>query len=169
MRKLLRLLIPASVIYVLLCAAAAVFLAETTLHPNRRPLSAAAEVQMRDTAAPLQSEVADVQIPAADNAALSAWFIHPRHSNGDAVILLHGLGDNRLGTIGYAELLLKHGYSVLTPDARAHGASGGRIATMALSNKMTCGAGLSGLQETNSQVAFTRLENPWEPRSSYSR
>jgi uncharacterized protein len=132
MRKLLRLLVPASVIYVLLCAAAAVFLADTTVHPNRRPLPADAEVQIRDTAAALQSEVADVQIPAVDNAALSAWFIHPRHSNGDAVILLHGLGDNRLGTIGYAELLLKHGYSVLMPDARAHGASGGRIATYGL-------------------------------------
>jgi hypothetical protein len=37
MRKLLRLLIPASVIYVLLCAAAAVFLADTTLHPIAGP------------------------------------------------------------------------------------------------------------------------------------
>lgn len=47
-------------------------------------------------------------------------------------MLLHGLGDNRLGTIGYAEMLLSHGFSVLMPDARAHGASGGQVATYGL-------------------------------------
>lgn len=48
------------------------------------------------------------------------------------VILLHGLSDNRLGMIGYAELLLAHGFAVLMPDARAHGASGGDLATYGL-------------------------------------
>jgi uncharacterized protein len=58
---------------------------------------------------------------------------HPaRNSNGKAVILLHGLSDNRLGMIGYAELLLGHGFSVLMSDARAHGASGGQLATYGL-------------------------------------
>jgi hypothetical protein len=33
---------------------------------------------------------------------------------------------------GYAMLLLSHGYSVLLPDARAHGASGGILATYGL-------------------------------------
>jgi len=42
------------------------------------------------------------------------------------------MGDNRSGMAGYAELLLKHGYSVLLPDARAHGASGGELATYGL-------------------------------------
>ena len=48
------------------------------------------------------------------------------------MILLHGLSDNRLGMIGYAELLLSHGFSVLMPDARAHGNSGGQLATYGL-------------------------------------
>lgn len=34
--------------------------------------------------------------------------------------------------IGYAELLLAHGFAVLVPDARAHGASGGDLATYGL-------------------------------------
>ncbi len=34
--------------------------------------------------------------------------------------------------IGYAELLVNHGFTVLLPDARAHGASGGAIATYGL-------------------------------------
>lgn len=38
-----------------------------------------------------------------------------------------GLGDS-LGTIGYAELLLGHGFNVLMTDARAHGASGSQLA-----------------------------------------
>ncbi|HTT18203.1 MAG TPA: alpha/beta fold hydrolase [Candidatus Sulfotelmatobacter sp.] len=33
---------------------------------------------------------------------------------------------------GYAQLLLAHGYTVLLPDARAHGASGGSLATFGL-------------------------------------
>jgi pimeloyl-ACP methyl ester carboxylesterase len=50
-------------------------------------------------------------------------------------ILLHGLSDNRMGMIGYAELLLSHGYGVLMPDSRAHGQSGGTVATYGLLEK----------------------------------
>jgi uncharacterized protein len=60
------------------------------------------------------------------------WSIRPRHGNGNEVILLHGVGDNRIGMTGYARLLLAHGYNVLMPDARAHGASGGEFATYGL-------------------------------------
>jgi fermentation-respiration switch protein FrsA (DUF1100 family) len=49
--------------------------------------------------------------------------------NGDAVILLHGVADSRVAMLGYAELLLRQGYAVLLPDARAHGTSGGELAT----------------------------------------
>jgi alpha-beta hydrolase superfamily lysophospholipase len=48
------------------------------------------------------------------------------------VILLHGLGDNRFGMTGYAELFLSRGFSVLMPDARAQGTSGGNLATFGL-------------------------------------
>jgi len=80
----------------------------------------------------LAAEVNDVTITASDGTVLRAWDLRPQRGNADAVILLHGLSDNRRGMIGYAELLLKHGYSVLMPDARAHGASGGGIATYGL-------------------------------------
>ncbi|HKW16445.1 MAG TPA: alpha/beta hydrolase [Terriglobales bacterium] len=84
---------------------------------------------MRTIAADFPARLDDVQITAPDGAPLRAWHIQREHGNGNAVILLHGLGDNRLGTVGYAELFLAHGYDVLMPDARAHGVSGGRIAT----------------------------------------
>src|SRR5262249_59487351 len=55
--------------------------------------------------------------------------IRPRNFNGDAVVLLHGITDNREGMGGFARLFLDHGYAVLMPDARAHGESGGMLAT----------------------------------------
>jgi pimeloyl-ACP methyl ester carboxylesterase len=78
------------------------------------------------------SKFDDIAIRAGDGVTLSGWSIRPRNANGQTVILLHGLGDNRMGMIGYAELLLVHGFTVLMPDARAHGASGGQLATYGL-------------------------------------
>src|SRR5258708_17438729 len=132
MRKRLRLLVWLFAVYALVCLAAAIFLAHTTLHAYHRPLPPSAENNMAQIAAGLRSQLEDVQISAFDDAVLRAWYIHPKHSNGDAVILLHGLGDNRLGTQGYAEMFLGHGYSVLMADARAHGLSSGVYPTYGL-------------------------------------
>src|SRR5206468_134282 len=74
----------------------------------------------------------DVSITASDGMVLRAWVIQPHHANGNAALLLHGLADNRLGMTGYAQLLLRHGLVVLLPDARAHGESGGDLATYGL-------------------------------------
>src|ERR1700722_18236501 len=60
---------------------------------------------------------------------MRAWTIQPHHANGDAVILLHGLADNRVGMTGYAQLFLARGFTVLLPGARAHGSNGGGLAT----------------------------------------
>src|SRR6516162_3910538 len=109
-----------------------VFLAEGTLHPGRHALSNQDEMQAREMARARDSVLAEVAIPATDGIVLSAWNIRPRNNNGDVVILLHGLSNNRLGMIGYAQLLLGRGFSVLMPDARAHGSSGGELATYGL-------------------------------------
>jgi len=111
---------------------AGVFLAEVTVHPGRRIESSGDELLAREMARGYNSELGDVAIAARDGVTLRGWSIRPRNSNGNAVILLHGLGDNRTGMTGYAELLLSHGFSVLMPDARAHGASGGNLATFGL-------------------------------------
>jgi pimeloyl-ACP methyl ester carboxylesterase len=87
---------------------------------------------MRNIAHQLNSDLADPSITTPDSITLRAWIIHPQRSNGDAVILLHGLADNRVGMTGYAQLLLANGFTVLLPDARAHGASGGPLATYGL-------------------------------------
>jgi hypothetical protein len=115
-----------------LAAVAGVFLAEVTLHPKRRLLSSGDGAEAREIARIHNSNVSDIIVTAQDGAILSAWNIRPANGNGNTVILLHGLADNRLGMLGYAELLVGHGFDVLLPDARAHGISGGSLATFGL-------------------------------------
>jgi len=128
MRRWPRLLICAVSIYLVLAIAVALFLAFVTLHPNRRPVLAEEKTEVRNAAANLDAKLAEVEIEAQDHTSLRAWLIQPQRGNGNAVVLLHGLADNRLGMTGYAQLLLAHGYAVLMPDSRAHGESGGDLA-----------------------------------------
>jgi pimeloyl-ACP methyl ester carboxylesterase len=80
----------------------------------------------------VHADLRDVAITASDSVILRGWLLRPAHPNGDAALVLHGLGDNRIGMTGYAQILLSHGYTVLLPDSRAHGVSGGSLATYGL-------------------------------------
>ncbi len=71
----------------------------------------------------------DFTVRASDGVELRGWKIRPSAPNGDWALLFHGVADNRTGTLAYAEFVLRHGYSVVMMDTRAHGASGGDIAT----------------------------------------
>jgi len=122
----------AALLYLTFCTIAGIYLADGTLHPARRPLTVEENITVQNIAKELNTSVVDASISTPDAVTLRAWLIVPRHSNNNAVLLLHGLADNRLGMTGYAQLLLAHGYTVLLPDARAHGASGGDLATYGL-------------------------------------
>jgi dipeptidyl aminopeptidase/acylaminoacyl peptidase len=114
--------------YLVLSILAGIAIADLSLKLHRLPLrhqQAIATAVRTDFHAELQ----DVTITAADGAALKGWFVHPRDYNGNAVILLHGITDNREGVAGYGRLLLEHGNAVLLPDSRRHGESGGELAT----------------------------------------
>jgi len=102
---------------------------EMAMHPGRRALAPNTEDLVQRIAARNLASVADASVAAADGVTLQGWQMRPRQGNGDAVILLHGQSDNRLGMLGYAEMLLRNGYAVLLPDARGHGESGGAVAT----------------------------------------
>jgi uncharacterized protein len=119
-------------LYLAFCLVAGIYVADGTLHPARRPLTPEDEASMRNTAHYFDSDLEEPSIATPDAVTLRAWTIHPHHNNGDAVILLHGLGDNRVGMTAYAQLFLAHGFTVLLPDARAHGTSGGQLATYGL-------------------------------------
>jgi pimeloyl-ACP methyl ester carboxylesterase len=101
-------------------------------HPGRRSISAEEQSQAVSYAASNHSDFRDVTMPAEDGAILRAWFLQPAEWNGNSVLLLHGVSDNRLGMYGYGQWLLSNHYSVLLPDARAHGISGGKLASYGL-------------------------------------
>jgi uncharacterized protein len=115
--------------WLLFCSVIGVLAVEGALHPARFVLSAKDEQRSRAIAEENNATLSNVEVTAKDGAVLRAWNIRPIHGNGDAVVLLHGQGDNRAGMLGPAGLLLRHGYEVLLPDARAHGSSGGQIGT----------------------------------------
>ncbi len=71
----------------------------------------------------------DFTVRANDGVELRGWKVVPPSTNGDWVLLFHGVSDNRTGDLGHAEFLLRHGYSVVMMDSRAHGKSGGDMAT----------------------------------------
>ena len=127
-----RRLILSVVLYLTFCSIAGIWVADGTLHPPRRPLTLEDESAMIESAHALDADLQNVSITTPDAITLRAWIIHPPSGNGDAVVLLHGLADNRVGMTGYAQLLLANGFTVLLPDARAHGASGGQLATYGL-------------------------------------
>jgi pimeloyl-ACP methyl ester carboxylesterase len=118
--------------YGAICVFAGIFATEGALHLQRRQLPADANLIAQQIADEFEAKLETASITARDGIVLQAGEIRPQNANGDAVILLHGLSDNRLGMIGYARILLHHRYAVLLPDARAHGASGGQLATYGL-------------------------------------
>ena len=64
-----------------------------------------------------------VAFPASDGVQLAGWYV-PSH-NGAAVVLVHGGGGDRQGTVLHARMLAKAGYGVLLYDARGRGESAG--------------------------------------------
>jgi dipeptidyl aminopeptidase/acylaminoacyl peptidase len=126
-----RLLFSGCLAYLALSVLAGVVIADASLKLRRLPLRHQQAIAAT-VGGNFHAELLDVSIAAADGAVLKAWYVHPRDYNGSAVILLHGITDNREGVAGYGQLLLQHGYAVLLPDARRHGESGGELATYGL-------------------------------------
>jgi uncharacterized protein len=143
-------------IYVSLCLAVGVYVAEGAIHPVRRQLTAADEAREILRARDENATLTDVSIAANDGIQLRGWDLHPEHTNGNTVILFHGVSDNRLGMTRYADLFLRHGYDVLMPDARAHGLSDGGLATYGL------------LESNDIRLWFEWLVGNHQPRCIYA-
>lgn len=128
-RRALKWLTALAVVYLVLCTVIGIYLAEIAVKPFRREMPVNALAVARAEVQPLGAEITEVSIEGTDHAPLRGWLYTPRRPNGQAVLALHGVSANRRSLIGYAGMFLKAGYTVLTPDARAHGASGGAVAT----------------------------------------
>jgi uncharacterized protein len=122
-----------TVVLALLCvplpASAGGIFAPFILHPVRRDIPAERIVEADRSFAQEHATREDFVVTAQDGVVLRGWKVRAAHPNGDWVLLLHGRSQNRLSMIRYAEFLLGSGYSVVMMDARAHGESGGMIAT----------------------------------------
>jgi uncharacterized protein len=64
-----------------------------------------------------------VTLRTSDGVRLSGWYVPS--TNGAALLLMHGSGSNRTGTLAQAAVLARHGYGALLLDARGHGDSAG--------------------------------------------
>lgn len=130
-KLVLKLALVLSFMYAGGCIVGGILLSEMQLRPPRMPIryQGRFETVVREN---YHASLEDVSIQSADGVTLRGWYVRPRGDNGSAVILLHGVGDNREGMAGFARLFLDHGYRVLMPDARAHGTSGGDVATYGL-------------------------------------
>jgi len=113
--------------YALFCATLAIFLGELAFRPQR--VRVTQRQSFEATATRFGATLQNVSITVSDDSHLQGWFARPANANGDVVILFHGVGDNRQGMMGFAELFLSKQFAVLLPDSRAQGESGGDFPT----------------------------------------
>ena len=122
-------------VIVLVVIVVAVFMsyryAMTIVHPARVPVTV------------LPSSVGieqwyNARFKTSDDLNLYGWYIPPppidrgegKIEKGATVVLVHGLGANRVNLLEHAAILIEHGYGVLLFDLRNHGESDGTITTL---------------------------------------
>ena len=130
-RVMISVLLFSPLLYLGLCVVLGVSLAESTLRLPTQRVFAGTLFRIR-MAKQFGAQVQPVGISANDGAPLKAWWVTAGKPNGRSVLLLHGIGGNRVDMSGYADIFVAQGYDVLLPDSRGHGESGGRIATFGL-------------------------------------
>ncbi|MGZ3332543.1 MAG: alpha/beta hydrolase [Gemmatimonadaceae bacterium] len=96
-------------------------------------------------APPSALDASVVQIRSGSGSMLRAWFSKGREGYG-AVLLLHGVGDNRTSMLGRARFLHAAGYSVLAPDFQAHGESEGKHITFGARESLDAAAAVRFLR-----------------------
>jgi uncharacterized protein len=97
----------------------------------------------------------DVEIASSDGVNLDGWYVPPK--NGAVILLLHGMGGNRLAVSYHGETLARAGYGVLMIDLRAHGRSGGRRFARderVVEDVVACVAYLSRQQEVEGRIGI---------------
>ena len=106
-----------------LSAAGAVLVAFYVVYPTLLAVDYLAKPRTAINEAALGLSHERVTFAASDGVRLSGWYIASR--NGAAIVLVHGGGGDRQGTIRHARMLAEAGYGVLLYDARGRGESAG--------------------------------------------
>jgi alpha-beta hydrolase superfamily lysophospholipase len=126
MQRMKRILIAVATGLVFTAFLVTLLAADNAMHvPRQSPRSEAADAIGRQTGATWRS----IEVTALDGTLLDAWLFVPHQPNDSVVLVLHGVGDTRQGMLGHAQFLLRGGFTVLTPDSRGHGTSGGDLIT----------------------------------------
>lgn len=97
--------------------------AERVLHPARLAITGADRARAQQELPGFE----DVKFVTRDGVRLSAWF--KAGLRRDALVLVHGLGNNRVSLLDAAGMLATSGHGVLVYDSRASGESEGTVAT----------------------------------------
>jgi hypothetical protein len=127
--RIIRILLILLLLPPILACIAGWLVAPNFLHPFRRELTPDLIREADASFAHSGGHREDFNVKAPDGIMLHGWIVSPPNSNGNWVLLFHGVADNRVGVIGQSEFLLRAGYRVVMMDARAHGTSEGPIAT----------------------------------------
>jgi alpha-beta hydrolase superfamily lysophospholipase len=164
-RQLLRILLILLLFPPLLAAVAGWLVAPNFLHPILSPLTPSDTKIADNTFSFVGAHREDFEVRAPDGIILRGWKVRPKNPNGSWVLVFHGVADNRMGVIEHACMLLRAGYSVVMMDARAHGASGGSIATYGWLERNDTRAIVDALlsSETSLYVRVQRREAPHVP------
>ena len=128
-RRLIRIALMLVLFPPILAAVVGWLASPALVHPIRRELTSDLIREADASFAATGATREDFDVRAPDGVLLRGWKVRSKNPNGNWVLLFHGQADNRVGTIGQSEFLLRAGYSVVMMDARAHGASEGSIAT----------------------------------------
>lgn len=91
-----------------------------------------------------------VRVPSKDGTVLRGTFIETVKGGRKAVVLLHGLYQNRSMCVPYIDMYEEMGYNVLLVDLRGHGESGGNQTDW----------GIHDVDDMNAWVDFLRSKNP---------
>jgi uncharacterized protein len=129
MARLLRILFILVFFPAALSAIAGWYGAPGFLHPQKRAFT---PDMVRDAEVTFEQILAtreDLDVRAPDGALLRGWKVRAAKPNGTWVLVFHGVADNRYGMTEHARVLLQAGYGVVMMDQRAHGASGGAMAS----------------------------------------
>jgi len=97
-------------------------------------------------ASPATLSTENVVFPSASGSLIHAWLVRGR-AGGGAVLLLHGVGENRSSMLGRARFLHNAGFTILAPDFQAHGESPGDHVTFGARESLDAAAAMKFLHE----------------------
>jgi pimeloyl-ACP methyl ester carboxylesterase len=102
--------------------------ARMILRPKRLTLAKAAEFYEVASPADFGRRYGPFEVPA-DEVVIRGWLVRAEPASDRTVILIHGIGDNRVGVLSLLPVVGPLGANVALIDLRSHGESGGRFVT----------------------------------------